>query len=241
MREYIISCLDHYTHYTSYTYYGILRRGYMPCYRCILYCNLGLVVSTVLMWLADSGSRSEDGGNHWISKWEDIILVVFAIIRIIRLIHIMSQVDALLKTLELQESAQRKGHFALFNCLVLGHTKYKGVQRVYCNPFPTKMFHGSHRMDLVMIRDGCPSAQGGSGTWSEPHGPLDPRSDGRWRLSLAARGDHSFAGILRQHDTPGVLPIQSFLRSLHAHFMLTSTTAISVIMAIIAISVIIAS
>ena len=41
----------------------------------------------------------------------------------------MSQVDALLKTLELQESAQRKGHFALFNCLVLGHTKYKGVQR----------------------------------------------------------------------------------------------------------------
>ena len=64
----------------------------------------------------------------------------------------MSQVDALLKTLELQESAQRKGHFALFNCLVLGHTKYKGVQRVYCNPFPTKMFHGSHRMDHVMIR-----------------------------------------------------------------------------------------
>ena len=124
----------------------------MPCNRCFLYCNLGLVVSTVLMWLADSGSRSEDGGNHWISKWEDIILVVYTIIRIIRLIHIMSQVDALLKTLELQESAQRKGHFALFNCLVLGHTKYKGVQRVYCNPFPTKMFHGSHRMDLVMIR-----------------------------------------------------------------------------------------
>jgi hypothetical protein len=64
----------------------------------------------------------------------------------------MSQVDALLKTLELQESAQRKGHFALFNCLVLGHTKYRGVQLVYCNPFPTKMFYGSHRMDLVMIR-----------------------------------------------------------------------------------------
>jgi hypothetical protein len=62
------------------------------------------------------------------------------------------QVDALLKTLELQESAQRKGHFALFNCLVIGHNKYKGVQRVYCNPFPAKTFHGSHRLDLVMIR-----------------------------------------------------------------------------------------
>ena len=79
----------------------------------------------------------------------------FTIIRIIPLILVMTyifQVTALLQTLELQESAKRKGHFALFNCLVLGHTKYKGVQRVYCNPFPAKMFYGSHRMDPVMIR-----------------------------------------------------------------------------------------
>ena len=62
------------------------------------------------------------------------------------------QVTALLQTLELQESAKRKGHFALFNCLVLGHTKYQGVQRVYCNPFPAKMFYGSYRMDPVIIR-----------------------------------------------------------------------------------------
>ena len=47
-----------------------------------------------------------------------------------RFIHLILQVDALLKTLELQESAQRKVHFALFNCLVIGHTKHKGVQRV---------------------------------------------------------------------------------------------------------------
>ena len=59
---------------------------------------------------------------------------------------------ALLGTLEFQESAKRKGHFALYNCLVLGHTKYKGVQRVYSNPFPAKPFHGSHRLDMVMIR-----------------------------------------------------------------------------------------
>ena len=65
---------------------------------------------------------------------------------------LLLQVDALLKTLELQESAQRKGHFALFNCLVIGNTKFKGVQRVYCNPFPAKPFYGSHRLDLVMIR-----------------------------------------------------------------------------------------
>ena len=76
----------------------------------------------------------------------------FCIIRIIHFMLVILQVDALLKTLELQESAQRKGHFALFNCLVIGHTKYKGVQRVYCNPFPAKTFHGCHRLDLVMIR-----------------------------------------------------------------------------------------
>ncbi len=66
--------------------------------------------------------------------------------------RIILQVDALLTTLELQGSAQRKGHFGLLNCLVIGHTKYKGVQCVYCNPFPAKPFHGSHRLDLVMIR-----------------------------------------------------------------------------------------
>ena len=62
------------------------------------------------------------------------------------------QVTALLQTLEVQDSAKRRGHFALFNCLVLGHTKYKGVHRVYCNLFPKKMFYGSHRMDPIIIR-----------------------------------------------------------------------------------------
>ena len=73
-------------------------------------------------------------------------------IRLIRIMRIIFQ--ALLATLELQDSARRKGHFALYNCLVLGHTKYSGVQRVYSNPFPAKTFHatGSHRMDFVMIR-----------------------------------------------------------------------------------------
>jgi hypothetical protein len=65
---------------------------------------------------------------------------------------IILQVNALLATLELTDSAQRKGHFALYNCLVLGHTKYNGVQRVYCNPFPARPLYGSHRLDLVMIQ-----------------------------------------------------------------------------------------
>ena len=52
--------------------------------------------------------------------------------------------------LELQDSAKGKGHFVLYNCLVLGHSKYSGIQRVYCNPFLAKPFHGSHHIDLVM-------------------------------------------------------------------------------------------
>ncbi len=69
---------------------------------------------------------------------------------------VILQVDVVLKTLELHKSARRKGHFALFNCLVIEHsvqhTKYKGVQQVYCSQNPARPFHGSHRMDLVKIR-----------------------------------------------------------------------------------------
>jgi hypothetical protein len=40
---------------------------------------------------------------------------------------IILQVNALLETLELKDSAQRKGQFAQYNCLVLGHTKYQSL------------------------------------------------------------------------------------------------------------------
>ncbi len=87
----------------------------------------------------------------WVGHEKIDITLFFYKFRIICIIHfilVILPVDALLKTLELQESAhwQHKGHFALFNCLVIGHTKYKleGVQRVYCNLFPAKPFHGSH-------------------------------------------------------------------------------------------------
>jgi hypothetical protein len=81
-----------------------------------------------------------------------LFVCLSTIIGIIVIIVIIVQVNALLETLDLTESAQRKGHFSLYNCLILGHTKYNGVQRVYCNPFPAKPFYGSHRLDPVMIR-----------------------------------------------------------------------------------------
>jgi hypothetical protein len=96
---------------------------------------------------------SPQGGIYHAEKSELIfVLVLKPFIRIIHFIIIILKVDALLKTLELRESVKCTGHFALYNCLVLGHTKYKGGQRVYCNPFPQKTLYGSHRMDLVMIR-----------------------------------------------------------------------------------------
>ena len=60
----------------------------------------------------------------------NIFLARIAIIHIIHFIRIILQVDALLKTLELPGSAQHKGHFSLFNCLVIGprHDKAAGYR-----------------------------------------------------------------------------------------------------------------
>jgi hypothetical protein len=65
---------------------------------------------------------------------------------------IILSLKCILQTLQLQESAKRRGHFGLYNFLVLRHTKNKGVQRIYCNPFPAQPFYGSRRLDLGMIR-----------------------------------------------------------------------------------------
>lgn len=48
----------------------------------------------------------------------------------------------------------RKGHFCLFNCLVLGNIKYRGVQRIHSDPFSKKLFHSRNRQDLVLVRPG---------------------------------------------------------------------------------------
>ncbi len=63
--------------------------------------------------------------------------MLFCIIRFILIIHIIVQVIIHIIV-----------HFALFNCLVLVHTKNNGVQRVNCSPFPAKPFHCSHHLDI---------------------------------------------------------------------------------------------
>ena len=62
------------------------------------------------------------------------------------------QLNALLRRIKVSMSERHAGHFRLFNVLVIGHTKYSGVQRVYCEPFPNRKFHGYHRQDLVFCR-----------------------------------------------------------------------------------------
>jgi hypothetical protein len=112
----------------------------------------GLAVSMNGKEFVDSCSIPRGSINCRTEKVQEINFLFFCIIRIILIIRIIIQVRALLRTLEFQESAKRKDHFALFNCLVLGHTNSNGVQRVNCNPFPAKPFHGSHRFDMVIIR-----------------------------------------------------------------------------------------
>ena len=68
------------------------REEYIPCKRGFQYCNLGPAVSIVLMWLADLGSRSKGGSNHSIENHQRIILVPVTIIRIIRLIQIITNI-----------------------------------------------------------------------------------------------------------------------------------------------------
>ena len=115
---------------------------YIPPYESELYVKVGLAVNTAFLVHADQCSSFIGSNNHF----------CLLLLRLLKLLWLILQVNALLATLELRESAGRKGHFALYNCLVIGHTKYNGVQRVYCNPFPAKQFHGSHRLDHVIFR-----------------------------------------------------------------------------------------
>jgi hypothetical protein len=116
-----------------------------------MYCNLGLAVSTVIMWLAVIGSRSYGDSNYSITKYLKICFAPFTIKRFLSIMTIILSGNCPPSDIGAARIGQSKGHLARFNCLVVGHTKYKDVQRVYCNPFPSKMFYGNHRMDPVMI------------------------------------------------------------------------------------------
>ncbi len=91
--RYIIIRINYYTFYTNYANYEKRERLIYSMVAKFLYCILGLAVSTVLMWLADLGSRSNGGGsNYSISKYLTIFLVPVTIIRIMRLIDIMTHI-----------------------------------------------------------------------------------------------------------------------------------------------------
>jgi hypothetical protein len=94
--HYIILHINYYTFYTNYANYEKRERliawGIYSMVAALLYCILGLAVSTVLMWLADLGSRSNEGSNHSISKYLRIFLIPVTIMHIMRLIHIMTHI-----------------------------------------------------------------------------------------------------------------------------------------------------
>ena len=94
--QYLILHISYYTFYTNYAIYEKRERliawGIDSMVAEFLYCILSLAVSTVLMWLADLGSRSDGGSNHSISKYLRIFLVHVTIIRIMHLIQIMTHI-----------------------------------------------------------------------------------------------------------------------------------------------------
>ena len=61
------------------------------------------------------------------------------------------QLNVLLRRIKLRVFQQHTRHFRLFNVLV-GHTKHSCAQRVYCEPFPNRKYHKSHRQDHMLGR-----------------------------------------------------------------------------------------
>jgi hypothetical protein len=84
-------------------------------------------------------------GKYW-NKIYGLVIIIY----VLAIHFIILQVHALFGTLELHNLARSKSYLALYNCLVLGHTKYNEVQWMYCNPFPQKPVYESQRLDLVM-------------------------------------------------------------------------------------------
>ncbi len=92
---------------------------------------------------------------------------------------------------------------------MLGHTKYNGVQRVYCNPFPAKPLYGSHRLDLVMFRP--PGIENGAFVVTPESGSRQNRAYARVLLLFSASaqtdtGSKSFdcalVSTLETYDDP---------------------------------------
>ncbi len=59
--------------------------------------------------------------------------------RFVLIIRIIFQVSFSCRYWNCRNQPCAKGHFALYNCLVLGYIKYNGVQRVYAICFQTKV------------------------------------------------------------------------------------------------------
>ncbi len=97
---------------------------------CNVHCVLGLAVWSDFKESVDSCLKPIGSSNCLDKKPTALNFYAFYIILFILIIHIIFQVTALLEKLEFQESAKHKGSLAVYKCLVLGHTKYNGVQRI---------------------------------------------------------------------------------------------------------------
>ena len=108
------------------------------------------MVSTVLMWLADLGSRSNGGRNHSIEKYLNIIFIPVTIIRIMRLIHIMLLMlsgNCALCNIGAARIGQTQGPFRTVQLFGAGAHQVQGsaaglLQSVSVENVPWKSSHG---------------------------------------------------------------------------------------------------
>jgi hypothetical protein len=137
----------------QYFYLSDSHYSYVHHYCGIVHYVCGLVVRSYSKESVDSCSRPADSSNCLVEKISRAnFFVAFCIIQFILIIHIMFHITAFLGTLEFQQSTKHKGHLALYNCLVLGHTKYNGVQwftAIKLNQFPAKPFYTNLQLPLL--------------------------------------------------------------------------------------------
>ena len=141
---------------------------------------------------------------HAIDPWADPSVAMH---RVVRLFFLLCLVPVSEQLASIEPLAENCSKLKLLNAI---HSMRRGAGRgqpsgtkqlplslgfkcAYCkSEFDSRIGMDTHRRHSASVGTPC----------------ADPRNSKS--MSLTARGEHSFAGILRQHDTLGVLPIPAF-------------------------------
>jgi hypothetical protein len=96
------------------------------------------------MWLVDLGSTSNGGRYQFNTKLIEYNLYPFSLIHNVGLISIITG-NCPPSDIGAARICPTQGPFCTVQLFGAGTRQYKGVQRVYWNQFPNKMFYGNFR------------------------------------------------------------------------------------------------